>query len=76
MTPAATLRAAARALESACHLAQQLPPSAVGAEEAMALAFDAPRVILALAVIAGTLDPAGEVADIECNEMTPERIAR
>jgi hypothetical protein len=52
---ARTLRAAAEHLEQAARLAQGLP--AVDQMSAFALAFDAPRVVLALATVAGTLDP-------------------
>jgi hypothetical protein len=60
---ALALRAAAENLERARQLAQGLPASAVNDVSALALYLDAPKVILALATIAGTLDPAGSAED-------------
>jgi hypothetical protein len=65
---ALALRTAAEALERAKQLAADLPARFVDDMAAMALAFDLPRVVLALATVAGTLDPEGsteEEIDIE-----------
>jgi hypothetical protein len=60
---ALALRTAAEALERAKQLAADLPARFVDDTAAMALAFDAPRVVLALATVAGSLDPAGTADD-------------
>jgi hypothetical protein len=69
---AQALRAAAEALDCCRKLCCDLPPGVVDAESAMALAFDLPRVSLALATIAGTLDPAHGTADAWADLVPPD----
>ena len=56
-TIAIALRAAAENLDRARQLVQDLPARVLGADEAFTIFQDAPKVSLALAVIAGSLDP-------------------
>jgi hypothetical protein len=69
---ALALRNAAAVLERAKQLAASLP--AIDQMSAFALAYDLPRVVLALNCIAGTLDPEGDTDDDE--EIDLEELAR
>lgn len=62
---ALALRTAADALDRARSLVQDLPARFVDADSALSLFMDAPRVVLALSVIAGSLDPIGSADDID-----------